>query len=150
VTSYAADLNGDGKTDILAVPVITGNPFLGDPVQFALTVFLNQGGWSFASAGTFPVAPPTSGNFVGVNFFAPVVVDLNGDGKPDLVTQNETIGATQTDGVLQVDVLLNNGNGTFGSPMPVTIPDPPNYTGGPWAYETAFGDVNGDGKQDLI
>jgi hypothetical protein len=71
VTSYVADLNGDGKTDILAVNAISGNPFVGDPVQFAVTVFLNQGAGSFTSAGTFPVTPSTSGQFVEVSFLAP-------------------------------------------------------------------------------
>jgi Bacterial Ig-like domain (group 3)/FG-GAP-like repeat/Abnormal spindle-like microcephaly-assoc'd, ASPM-SPD-2-Hydin len=149
-TSYAADLNGDGKTDILAVDEISGNPFLGAPVQFAVTVFLNQGAGSFTSAGTFPVAPSTSGNFVEVSFLAPVFADLNGDGKLDLIVQTQTIGATQIDGVQSVDVLLNNGDGTFGTYMPVSVPNPPDYSGGPQPYQMACGDVNGDGKQDLI
>ena len=145
MTSYAADLNGDGKTDILAVDNL--NPLAQDPM-WEITVFLKQGGGSFASTGTFPVASASTG---GVAYFLPpLVVDLNGDGKPDLIAQTETIGEAQTIGELEVDVLLNNGNGTFGNPMPVTIPNPPNYSGGPAAYQMAFGDVNGDGKQDLI
>ncbi len=150
VTSYAADLNGDGKTDILAVDVIQGNPFLGASIQFAVTAFLNQGGGSFTSAGTFPVAPPTSGAFVAVNFFAPAFVDLNGDGKPDLIVQTQPVGQTQIGGDPDVEVLLNNGNGTFGNPLKVTVPDPPNNTDNFTAYGTGSGDVNGDGKQDII
>ena len=148
VTSYAADLNGDGKTDILAVPAFVGDPSLGPPVQFAVTVFLNQGGGTFSSAGTFPVAPPAGG--LSLNFLPPSVVDLNGDGKPDLIAQTQTIGATQSVGVQSVDVLLNNGDGTFGTYMPVSVPNPPDYSGGPSAYQMGDGDVNGDGKQDLI
>ena len=49
-----------------------------------------------------------------------------------------------------VDALMNNGDGTFGSLMPVTVPDPPNNSGTAYAYGAASGDVNGDGKQDLI
>jgi hypothetical protein len=150
VTSYAADLNGDGKTDILAVNVISGNPFLGAPVQFAVTVFLNQGAGSFTSAGTFPVTASTTGEFVEVNFLPPTLVDLNGDGKLDLIAQTQTVFATEATGVLSVDVLLNNGDGTFGTYMPVNVPDPPDYSGGLSPYQMASGDVNGDGKQDLI
>lgn len=54
VTTYAADLNGDGKTDILAVNSIPGPLDLGGPYQISVTVFLNQGGGAFATAGTFP------------------------------------------------------------------------------------------------
>jgi Bacterial Ig-like domain (group 3)/FG-GAP-like repeat len=139
-------LNADRKTDILAVNNLAGPSEA--PIECEVTVFLNQGGGSFSSAGTFPVASASTGGVA--CFLPPLVVDLNGDGKPDLIAQTETIGEAQSNGVLQVNVLLNNGNGTFGSPMPVTIPNPPNYTGGPFPYQMAFGDVNGDGKQDLI
>jgi hypothetical protein len=146
--SYAADLNGDGKTDILAVPALSGNPPFG-PVQFAVTVFLNKGGGSFSSAGTFPVAPTAYGP--GLEFHPPLVVDLNNDGKPDLISQTLTYGSTQEDNPQRsVDVLLNNGDGTFGTYMPVSVPNPPNYDGGPGAYQMGYGDVSGDGKQDLI
>ena len=93
-TAYAADVNGDGKTDILAVPTISQTQ-LGSPVQFAFTVFLNQGGGSFASAGTFPVAPITSQPTAG--FSPPIVVNLNNDGKPDIISQTLTAGFTQSD-----------------------------------------------------
>ena len=90
-TAYAADVNGDGKTDILAVPTISETS--GSAVQYAFTVFLNQGGGSFAPAGTFPVAPISY--LPGTGFFPPIVVDLNNDGKPDINSQTLTFGFTQ-------------------------------------------------------
>ncbi len=147
MTSYAADLNGDGKTDILAVPTISEPE--GSSVQYAFTVFLNQGGGSFAPAGTFPVAPISY--LPGIGFFPPIVVDLNNDGKPDLISQTLTFGSTQElNPQRSVDALLNNGDGTFGTYMPVSVPNPPDYGGGPSPYGTGYGDVNGDGKADLI
>jgi hypothetical protein len=146
-TAYTADLNGDGKTDILAVPS-TGAPESGS-VQFTVTVFLNQGGGSFTSIGTFPVAPFTGG--FNVTFSPPVFVDLNGDGKLDLITQIQSFGPAQSAGLQSVDVLLNQGDGTFGTYMPVTIASGPNI--GPdseFPFGMASGDVNGDGKEDLI
>jgi Bacterial Ig-like domain (group 3)/FG-GAP-like repeat len=146
---YAADLNGDGKTDILAVPATTGDS-LTTPVQFAYTVFLNQGGGSFTSAGTFPFAPSMAG-ILSPTFVPPVVVDLNGDGKLDLITQIQTFGATQIEGPQNVDVLLNQGDGTFGPYIPVTIANGPNIgPGGEFPFGMAAGDVNGDGKPDLV
>ncbi len=61
-------------------------------------------------------------------------VDVNGDGKADLVVVNLQ-GA--------VTVYLGNGDGTFN--LPVDYP-----AGGPNAQSLAVGDVNGDGKADLM
>ena len=61
------------------------------------------------------------------------VVDVNGDGKPDLVTANEA-GT--------VSVLLGNGNGTFGANV--------DYPAGAGATSVAVMDVDGDGKPDIV
>ena len=149
VTTYTADLNADGKTDIVAVDAIAGDPAF-EVFQFAITVFLNQGGGTFVSAGTFPVAAQTSTVGGAANFLVPAFVDLNGDGKLDLVAQTRTAAPIQIPGDANVEVLLNHGDGSFGNPIPVTVPDPPGNGGANSAYGTASGDVNGDGKQDLI
>src|SRR5437870_397513 len=59
--------------------------------------------------------------------------DLNGDGKPDLATANETSNT--------VSVLLGNGDGSFGVKT--------EYGTGGSAECVAIGDLNGDGKLDL-
>jgi flagellin-like hook-associated protein FlgL len=63
-----------------------------------------------------------------------VVADLNGDGKPDLVT---TAG-----GVNKAIVQLGNGNGTFNAGV--------SYATGSIPVAVTVADLNGDGKPDLI
>ena len=62
--------------------------------------------------------------------------DFNGDGKIDVATVGNTTGA--------VNVLIGNGDGTFGAPVAyATLP------GVPIIAAIATGDFNGDGKTDL-
>lgn len=72
--------------------------------------------------------------------FPSVVADFNRDGKPDLAGQlPQTAGATPN-----LVVCLNNGDGSFGSP--VAYPMIPSLSG----IGLRAGDLNGDGALDLI
>ncbi|CAF2127234.1 unnamed protein product, partial [Rotaria magnacalcarata] len=61
-------------------------------------------------------------------------VDLNGDGKPDIIVANY--------GSSNVGVLLNIGNGMFAAQAA--------YPAGASPAAVAAADVNGDGKPDII
>ncbi|HET9503538.1 MAG TPA: FG-GAP-like repeat-containing protein [Hymenobacter sp.] len=63
------------------------------------------------------------------------VADVNGDGKPDLLTTNS--------GSNDVSVLLGNGNGTFQAATTYG-------TGGGSPFGIAVADVNGDGQPDVL
>jgi len=71
---------------------------------------------------------------VGTNPAEDRLVDLNGDGKLDLVVENS--------GSNTVSVLLGNGDGTFKPAV--------NYATGTTPWSMAVGDVNGDGKPDIV
>lgn len=121
----AADVNGDGKLDLVAMTTNNG-----------VFVYLGNGDGSLQTPVTnATVCTGIIGNCGGV-----AVGDLNGDGKLDLAFEsNNTTGGG-------ISILLNNGNGTFGTGIyyPVAI------SGVFAASGVAIGDVNGDKKADVI
>lgn len=119
ISIAVADVNSDGKLDLLTAN--QGSSTVG--------VLLGNGNGTFQPMATYSTGPSSFP-------YSIAVADVNGDGKPDLLTTNFILST--------VGVLLGNGNGTFQAAT--------NYnTGGNSApYSIAVADVNGDGKPDLL
>jgi len=120
-TAVVADVNGDGAQDI----VVTD--YNGD----AVSVLLNNG------SGVFPVPAYATGKAPG----AVALGDVNGDGKLDMVIANGSLYAFESPDNT-VSVLLGNGNGTFQPRV--------DYPSGNTPFSIAVGDLNGDGKADVV
>jgi len=95
-----------------------------------LNLYLNTGG-AMALSGKFVLA---SSPAVGSHPYSVTTADVNGDGKPDLISANN--------GANTLTVLTNNGSGGF------VLASSPAVGTGPESVVAA--DVTGDGKPDLI
>ena len=118
-----ADVNGDGLKDL----IVTDPGPVGGGMPTVAVLMQNP-----ASPGTFlaPVSYATASGSLGQSI---AVVDVNGDGHPDIV-----IGGTNA-----VSVLLQNpaAPGTFMAAVSYSVTD---------ANEIAVVDVNGDGLPDVV
>jgi hypothetical protein len=119
-----ADINGDGKPDLICASTINSFSNLG-----ALTVLTNNG------AGVFELNAT-----IAVNGQLPAIVsaDFNGDGKPDLAC----LSFNGNDSLL---IFTNNGSGLVSNA--VIFLGSANF---PSTYSLATVDVNGDNKPDLV
>ena len=119
-----ADLNGDGALDLIADSAGIGDT--GVP-GFLMFINKNDGSGTFQPPVTFQIAG--GGGVIATH-------DMNGDGSLDLVGVSPSF--------TQVWVLLNDNDGvpTFGAPT--FCPS------GPLTYNLAAGDLNGDGKGDIV
>jgi hypothetical protein len=129
------DLNGDGTPDLVVANYCQGQAscgYLG--TNGSISVLLGNGDGTFQAPVTYPSS--------GVNVQSVAIGDLNGDGYPDLVATNYCLSSTDcTDGIL--NVFIGNGDGTFRSPVDYA-------SGGLGSSFVAIGDLNGDGKPDLV
>jgi hypothetical protein len=115
------DFNGDGKLDIAESDIGFG--------PSTVSVALGNGD------GTFQPSVTLAGKAVRISSVA--VADVNGDGKLDIVTTNDSSSTNPS-----VAVRLGNGDGTFDNPV--------NFATWPSPQSVAVGDVDGDGKPDLV
>jgi hypothetical protein len=161
--AIAADVNADGKMDIVSVDVLDS----------ALVIRTNDGAGVFTATQTNVLENPQgvvagdlnndgkidlvsinyytnslsiltndgTGHFVlagtngvGSGPIAVAITDVNGDGKPDLVTANS--------GSADLTVLTNNGTAGFALFATLTVPGSP--------FSVVAADINRDGTNDLI
>lgn len=130
-----ADLNGDGKLDVVVANWCADNSFIGNcATQAPIGVLMGNGDGTFQPAVVYG-----SGGEGGRSV---AVADINIDGKPDLLTGNcgpSGCGSSQVGGV--VGVLLGNGDATFQSALA--------YGSGSY-FSVAVVDVDGDNKPDVV
>src|SRR6266540_3859532 len=125
------DLNGDGQLDLVTAN-IGGDPLANPTPAGTISVLLGSGGGTFSAATPYP-----TGSFLP---FSVAIGDLNGDGKLDLAVANY---GHPLSGDGAISVFLGNGDGTFSAATPY-----PTLAIG--AQSVAIGDLNGDGKLDLV
>jgi FG-GAP-like repeat len=118
-TGVAADFNGDGKLDLAVAE--------GNYPNAQVSVELGKGNGTFGA----PIVSALNTSSTNPNLM--LTADFNGDGKPDLVVQDDYGNGFQ--------VLLGRGDGSFETPVD-----------NPLAYQVlsfVTADFNRDGKADL-
>jgi hypothetical protein len=139
-TSVAvADLNGDGKPDLVVANECATYIDAGCSDNGSLGVLFGNGDGTFQAPVSF-----LSGGFIALSV---AIRDVNHDGHPDLVAanycQNVNNNCSEGFGPGGVSVLLGDGKGTF-------TPAVSYSSGGESAESVAIADVNGDGHPDLV
>lgn len=118
-----SDLDGDGHLDL-----VTSIPGPSDSAPGRLETRRGDGRGGFAATAGQRIAVPPDPRVA-------AIVDVNGDGYPDIVLSHAQTGI--------LSILLNDRKGTF------TLQQTPINVGWP-AAEVATVDVNRDGKPDLV
>ena len=128
----AADLNGDGASDLIVASTANTSP------AGQIEVFLGRGDGTFQASPAFTYNTPANTELTYLS-----VSDVNHDNKADILT---VIGPVFS-GSLSLQVLLGQGNGQFttGANIPLTA----RANGGAY-FPLLLVDINGDGSPDVV
>lgn len=125
-----ADIDGDGDTDLYLANVNGGDS--------GPRFLLNNGAGMFTEA-TERLPADISNRTGGRVYTSALLVDVNADGRADLVLGGENAASNE--------LLLNNGAGTFARSAGL----PPKFGGPDWStVSIASADFNADGAPDLL
>ncbi|WP_158608480.1 FG-GAP-like repeat-containing protein [Stagnimonas aquatica] len=133
------DFNGDSRPDL----VIGGsyNPSVGAGTEAPTRLLMNDGTGRFAADARFPIPAKLHGDKG--NTVAIVCLDVNGDGKLDLLQATDAESK-----VPGLQLLLNEGSGQLSdvsSRLDVVFPE----TDG-WVSSIDIADLDNDGRPDLV
>jgi len=128
----AGDVDGDGRTDLLAYSYTTGGSAADDPVAGLVVVFQQPGG-GFVDSGVLALQ-------VGLNSDRVAIADANGDGRPDLLASLTPWSANFKARTLTVPQI---GPRQFGSPVVTSLADVQGIDDAVFADLTGRGPVDG-------
>ena len=139
-----ADLNGDGMIDMVATAYLNdgrdvfiySNNSTEENIDFNLEFSILAGG-----------EPPGGGTDWNWSSSYPTLVDIDGDGKLDIVVTNGNCGrGCSVSGVSVIRNISTNSELIF----EYEYSDFYQYLSNPWPLRTGISDLNGDGKPDLL
>jgi hypothetical protein len=148
---YPFDMNGDGWADIINVAqcdvneITDTNPKIGTVQVHATAVWYQNPGSAAGLAGDPMWVSHLMHSDVRLEQHG--LVDMNGDGYPEIYGACKGCTPAETKGYYQGDPHNPNAGWIFHS---VTVPYTFPFSGTGWLHGLGAGDVNGDGKPDLL
>jgi hypothetical protein len=125
------DFNADGKDDVVVADLCADSVSCAPTGQSSVSMLLGNGDGTFRPHVDYLTAVGSTSLAVG---------DFNNDGKKDVAVANLCSDASCV--ASSVSILLGNGDGTFQPHV--------DYATGAGALAITVGDLNGDGKPDLV